>query len=175
MTKARIRQLEDFVLRNKGDAGLVICECLDEIKRMQGFTRRGIGPDAEPIPPAEKTKAKADPRVKEFIDGWFDAYKEFHKRSHLIYKVQGVKDAMAVKRLLSLKIWDSTLKSERPIQVDDLLDQAWEAWHHRDKFWCKMSTTILGFEQRYNDIRVEVVAGQNGNRPVRTQPAGCTL
>ncbi len=54
MTKARIRQLRGAAGDNEN-----LTECLNEIERLQRFTRRGLEPNAEPIPPAEKQPSLA--------------------------------------------------------------------------------------------------------------------
>lgn len=169
MTKQRIRHIADLAAKTKDDtAGAMLTECLAEIAYFQSFTRRGIDPQELPhkaneeLPLAAKVKTKGapDPRIAEFIDGWHNAFLECFKEK---YKVQGVKDAVAVKRLIAT---GST--------VDQLLDLAWEAWKHADKFNCKQAATILGFEQRFNDIRIELKTLANGGR-VRTEPAGVNL
>lgn len=157
MTKARIRQLEDLVLRQKGDAGLVICECLDEIKRLQSFTRRGV---EEPELP-HKAKGKApDPRINEFTEGWVAAYKAWHGEP---YPHGGAKDAQAVKRLLILA------------QIDDLLDTAYAAWQHPDKFNCSHAITIAGFCARYAGVRQELKTIASNGKPQRQEPPSVML
>lgn len=180
MTKARIRQLRDSVSANSGarfDCGDIIHELLDEIELLQSFSRRGEKPKAEKLPPAAKVKVekKTDPRIKELIDGWFDAYFKFHKTTYL---VQGGKDASAAQRLISAETTNRAtmvemgepLLDERPI-VDALLDTAWEAWKHLDKFNCKQAVTISGFASRYNDIVVEL----KSTKVTAKAPAGASL
>lgn len=166
MTKARMREIRAQLAAGGysfDKAQLLVEETLNEVERLQSFTRRGTTPDSEPEPLPEKAKGKGtpDPRIAEFIDGWHIAYLERFKEK---YKVQGVKDAVAVKRLIAT---GSTL--------DQLLDLAWDAWAHPDKFNCKQAATILGFEQRFNDIRIELKTLANGNRPARQEPAGVNL
>lgn len=163
MTKARIREIRAFLQGPDYDVagpGEIIAECISEIDRLQAMTRRGIGPDAEPIPPAEKTKAKADPRIEEFKLAWVDYFEQFHKEK---YAYKGAQDTQAIKRLLLIA------------DTDTLLDRAWDAWHHPHRWDCLQATTIAGFASQYNKITAALKLLKNGNRPVRTQPAGCTL
>lgn len=155
MTKARIRQLRGAAGENSN-----LTECLDEIDRLQSFTRRGQSPDAEPEPLPQKAKGKSDPRLKEFLDGWEKAYQEFNKEP---YPHGGAKDTQAIKRLLLIG------------PISDLLDTAWEAWKHPDKFNCTHAITIAGFASRYPNIKLELKTLANAGRPIITQPAGCNL
>lgn len=162
MTKARIREIRAAIrLVEDEGAAMTLTECIVEIEHIQAFTRQGKIPDAEPEPFPDKAKGKVtDPRVKEFIDGWAKAFQEHH---HEKYLVQGAKDGAAVKRLLQIDT------------VDNLLDLAWEAWKHPDKFNCKQAVTIAGFASRYNDIKIEIKTIASGGRPTSTEPAECRL
>lgn len=171
MTKARIREIrahaekiETADLRRAmphNPEAAIIMELATEIERLQTFTRCGQSPqEPEELPPAAKVKGPPDPNVKLFIDGWATAFQQFH---HTKYMVQGAKDAAAAKRLVK----DST--------VDDLLDTAWEAWQHPDKFNCKQAATIAGFASRFNDIKIELKTLANGGRPQSTEAAQCRL
>ncbi len=162
MTKARLRFIAEHAAKTKDEAAVaMLTECVEAIQHLQSYTRRGIEPEPQNLPVTAKVKSAPDPRVTEFIDEWDRLFTIRFKEK---YKVQGVKDAMAVKRLLATKA-----------TVDQLLDLAWEAWKHTDKFNCKAAVTMLGFEQRFNDIRIELKTLANGNRPERTTPAGVTL
>lgn len=156
MTKARIREIRSAA-KKCGEGWMpameaMVIELIEELERLQSFTRRGQSePEPEPLPEKANGKQTKDPRIAEFIDGWHNAFLERFKEK---YKVQGVKDAVAVKRLLAT---GST--------VDDLLDLAWEAWKHPDKFNCKQAATILGLEQRFNDIRIELKTIASNGQP----------
>lgn len=187
MTKATIRAYREASRLNSAHAA-IIEDCLSTIERLQAMTRRGEEPElpqkessllvsmveglskmkpeeleafAQALPKLpHKAKGKADPRILEFTEGWETAYEAFHKEK---YPHGGAKDVQAIKRLLLVG------------QVSDLLDTAWDAWHHPDKFNCAASITIAGFASRYANVKLELKTIANGNRPVRTQPAGCTL
>lgn len=166
MTKARIREIRNAQRRtHNGEATAMIDELLAEIERLQRFTRRGITPGAEPedLPNSakgKKPKGTPDPRIAEFKEGWETAYLAFHKEK---YPHGGVKDVMATKRLLLLG------------SVSDLLDTAWDAWHHPEKWACARAITIAGFASQYAAVRLDIKMVKNGGRPVMTGPAGCNL
>lgn len=141
----------------------MVVECLDTIEALQSFTRRGTEP--EDLPPAAKVKVKAkngktDPRIAEFLAGWENAYQELNKET---YPHGGAKDTQAIKRLLLLG------------SVDELLDTAWEAWKHPEKFNCAQAVTIAGFVSRYANVKVDLKLCKNGGRQARTEPPGVTL
>lgn len=166
MTKARIREIRAFAALATTDGADILEECVAEIERLQSFTRKGITPVAEPedLPNSakgkKKTKGPADPRIEEFKEGWETAYLAFHREK---YPHGGVKDVMATKRLLLLG------------EISDLLDTAWDAWHHPEKWACARAITIAGFASQYAAVRLDIKMFKNGGRPVMTGPAGCTL
>lgn len=161
MTKAKIRQHRATLGEASGPIATALNECLQEIERLQSFTRRGADPtDPESIPPAEKTKGKADPKIEEFKLAWVDYFEKFHKEK---YAYKGAQDTQAIKRLLLIA------------DTETLLDRAWDAWHHPEKWECMQAVTISGFASQYNKITAALKLLSNGNRPVKTQPAGCTL
>lgn len=90
-----------------------------------------------------------------FIKQWSDNFKDFHRFD---YTFDGAKDGKAVKELLG-----------KGIMVVDLHEIAKKAWarNKKDGEWnCKQATTIFGFANRFNQIRVEVQNGEehhNGN------------
>lgn len=165
MTKARLRHIADHAAKTKDDAaGAMLTECVAAIRHLQSFTRRGELPD-EPEPQDLPKKAKgkngtADPRIAEFTTGWEHAYQSFNNEK---YPHGGAKDVQAIKRLLNIGA------------VSDLLDTAWDAWQHPDKFNCAAAITIAGFASRYANIKLELRTLANGGRPSRTEPAGVTL
>lgn len=166
MTKARIREIR-AAAKKCGEGWMpsfeaMVIELIKELERLQRFTRRGITPGTEPedLPKKAKgAKGSADPRVKEFIDLWVHYFELHHREKYMVM----AKDFPAIKRLLQMA------------DVETLLDKAWEAWNHGDKFNCRQAVTVCGFASRYNDILVELKTLANGGRPVMTGPAGCTL
>ncbi len=153
MTKARIREIRAQLMPG-GSHAVMFEELIAEVERLQSFTRRGDLPDTA------TEKGKADPRVKQLIDGFYDAYKQFHGET---YVVTPGKDTSAAKRLVAL------------FTVEDLLDTAWEAWKHPEKFACRQALTIAGFASKINEVKVDIKLSANGGRPPQTQPAQCNL
>lgn len=159
MTKARIREIRNSQGRtHNGEATAMIDELLAEVERLQSFTRRGASPEPE-LPHKAKGKAP-DPRINEFTEGWVAAYKAWHGEP---YPHGGAKDAQAVKRLLILA------------QIDDLLDTAYAAWQHPDKFNCARSVTIAGFCASYAGVRLELKTIASNGKPQRQEPPSVTL
>lgn len=159
MTKATIRAYREASRHNSAHAAL-IKDCLDTIEQLQRFTRRGEAP--QDLPQTAKGKnGGVDPRIEEFKLAWVDYFEQFHKEKYLY---SGAKDTQAIKRLLTLGT-----------TVDDLLDTAWAAWRHPDKFNCKQAATIAGFACRLNDIKIELKTLASNGRPQRSQPPGVTL
>lgn len=156
MTKATLREIHAKNEANPGPMGGAVEQLLAEIERLQSFTRRGSEP--EQLPDTAKAKGKPDPRIQQFIDGWCKAFQEHHREKYLVM----AKDFPAIKRILAIA------------DVDTLLDRAWEAWKHPDKFNCKQAASVCGFASRYNDIVIELKTISNGGRPP-TQPAECRL
>jgi hypothetical protein len=161
MTKARIRYIRAIADRGIEYAD-VLTECLDEIERLQTFTRAGREPTPDPeetqdLPPAAKNgKQPPDPRVKQLIDGWAIYFEKFHR---LKYRVQGAKDGAAAKRLVKL------------MTVDEILDIAWNSWlanTERPNVFClRQALTIAGFDSQLTAIQVEI---KNIHQPKTPEP-----
>lgn len=160
MTKARMREIK-AAAKKCGEGWMpameaMVIECLDTISQLQSFTRRGDEPE---LPHKAKGKAP-DPKITEFTEGWVAAYKAWHGEP---YPHGGAKDAQAVKRLLILA------------QIDDLLDTAYAAWQHPDKFNCSHAITIAGFCARYAGVRQELKTIASNGKPQRQEPPSVTL
>ena len=96
--------------------------------------------------------ADGDGEHKAFIQGWVENFKAQFGHD---YVFDGGRDAKAVKELLKTGI----------LRID-LLEIAKKAWPLQNCFACRMASTIHGFNDKLNQIRIDIkyATTKNGNR-----------
>lgn len=106
----------------------------------------------------EQVSAGANPEVSEFINGWYQSYKETFSDT---YVVNGPRDGRAIKGLLAAS----------KISAKDLLVFAVAAWKRPDAFYCKSAVTICFFCSHFNEIKRELGRHENNSTNHKPTPS----
>ena len=153
------------VLTDRGkflELEIVNYEYYQRVKKVGDGNTQGKTPEISPLkqsraeqssiplsaPLAPKKKKDTDPRIKLFIDYWFQDYGKVFPGEK--YVVQGGKDASAVKRLLGTA------------PLEDM--QAAASWFLRfesSDFLGQLAKEISLFVMKYNEIRQRVLSEKN--------------
>jgi len=88
------------------------------------------------------------PVMREFTDRWMTEFQQAHGRK---YFFAAAKDGSAAARLL-----------KQGFSVEELITVAKQAWANKVGFWSKHAISLASFASRFNEIRHENEASNNG-------------
>lgn len=154
----RIKQAEHRAARSVNSVSAHVSNVIDESAlsaHSEAAPEAKASPKKKDIPPSA-----GNPNHEAFVKGWCEDFKTAHGFD---YKFEGGRDGKAVKELLSMNIL-----------VLDLLETAKKAWKRaKEDIFCKASkqaSTIHGFKNSFNQIRVEVSNGNIQNQNTKPNP-----
>lgn len=138
-----------FATLSNNDSLVIMSDSKNEKEGMSKERKR-----SSTAPPSKPPKT-TDPRIHEFISGWFDRYQKKFGRKYI---VAGGKDGKLVKQLLA----------SSGMTVSDLLVLAQKAWDldvKKHRWLQEQSMSISGFKSRINELLEKV-------NPVEICPMG---